>query len=351
MNKIIFNSEHVDIFKNLIKKSDEIIIISPYLSFFKNFDITNYNVNLRLYTKLTDNKKDAINAERYLVIEKLIKSYNKSNNEFLLFNITNLYSKIYIFKKNNNIHHAIVTSANYTSAGLEGTNEECGIVLDNISDLHYLINRLNLYLSCPVDKNNLLFQIKKFKNDIKKCTKTKHSIDKNFNIKVKYDSTSLLNNISSNIPTIWLKPLGTSDEIKNMTSEQIINFIAQRQKDKRCLFRNNPENVKVGDILICYIVKIRKVICIRRVSSSPAKASSNPQWPWSVNIAKIDGILDIKLKDNYQIDDLLSDFLMKYPNGYVDHYNNKDFRQIRRSDKLKLTEKFGKSAIESYLQH
>ena len=352
MNKVIFNSEHVGTFKSLLKISDEVIVMSPFLSFFKDFNIGDYNVNLKLYTKITENRKDAANAERYLVIEKLIDLYDKSKNEFLLFNIKNLHSKIYIFKKNKNIHHVIITSANYTSAGLEGTNEECGIVTDNINDLNSIKNYLNMFCACPVNKDSLIAQIKNIKPDISEYSKTNRLKTEKFNIKIEYDSTLIQNSISeADFPTIWLKPLGTSKEIENMTSRLIIRYIEQRKTDKQCSFRNNPKDVKVGDLLICYIVKIRKIICIRKVTSLPLKTDPDWQWPWSVKIESIDGLPDLQLNDNYRLDDLLSDFLNKNPNGYVDYYNNQNFRQIKRWDKLELTKEFGKSAIESYLQH
>lgn len=352
MNKILFNSEHINVIRNLTMQSDELIIVSPFLSKLKSFNIADYNVKLKLYTQISENIKDSVSANKYLFLENLINSYQTLNNDFVLFNIENLHSKIYLFKKNKKLHNAIITSANCTNAGLEGTNKECGVQINDDKNLKMIDDYIRSLNSCVVDKNDLLLQIKNIKSDIRRHLKCKKTKNENFDIQIKQDKKYLMDNIfNSKGLTIWLKPLGKSKEIQNMTVKEIENFISLRKQDNVCQFKDNTQNIKVGDILIFYVVKVRKVICIRKVTEPGVKENSNWNWPWNVGIEKIDGIYDLDSTDNYKIYDLLSDFLYKYPNSFVDKYNNKNFKQIRRQDRLELTKEFGKSAIESYINH
>ena len=215
---------------------------------------------------------------------------------------------------------------------------------------------INGFSEKEVNLDDLRQKIAKAETALKEITRGAGTAKRNSKtIKPEFVKNNLLQDLISNIANktnkVWLKPLYTTDMITQKNEQELINLKESRKCDTVCHFRNEPYEIQVGDILICYIVRVRQVLFVRRVTSNPSKTAPDWQWPWSVNIEPIDAIKDLEATDKYKIDDFLPDFFSKYPNGYVDFYKNRNFKQLRRQDKLKLTTEFGISALESYINH
>ena len=356
MPDLIYNSMHLETIKKQLSETDEFTIMSPFLATLSGLNLEDYKLNLKLITQIAEDYSEPINAQRFLFIKYLADKFSQQNRRFNLYNVSDLHSKIYLFKKNGIPESAIVTSANFTDAGIGGVNEECGMFITDDETLRNLDIYINGFSEKEVNLDDLRQKIAKAETALKEITRGAGTAKRNSKtIKPEFVKNNLLQDLISNIANktnkVWLKPLYTTDMITQKNEQELINLKESRKCDTVCHFRNEPYEIQVGDILICYIVRVRQVLFVRRVTSNPSKTAPDWQWPWSVNIEPIDAIKDLEATDKYKIDDFLPDFFSKYPNGYVDFYKNRNFKQLRRQDKLKLTTEFGISALESYINH
>jgi len=138
---------HFDQLKKLIRESDELLIVSPFLStdiyaLLEGLSAAKHIKSITLVTVLAAFDQ-AITQPRILC--NFIAFCVRNNIAYRLYIDEALHSKIYLFKKVNKPCYAVVTSANFTSKGLK-ENHETGVTITD-SDTLYNLER-NSVESC-----------------------------------------------------------------------------------------------------------------------------------------------------------------------------------------------------------
>lgn len=112
-NKIVTLKE---VLKKWIKKSDEVLICSPFISYNDVlFDLIEHKFKMTLICRLSH----PASPELFTKLNKLI---NK-NQSIYVYDDSSLHSKIYLFRKNGKALTAIIGSSNFTDSGIYSNKE------------------------------------------------------------------------------------------------------------------------------------------------------------------------------------------------------------------------------------
>ena len=254
------------------EKSDNIIIVSPFVS--KSLDFFPFErlKKLKKITLLTTLKPNDIEQPNKVKFFRQLFDFGKLQNVEIEILIDNsLHGKLYICQKSDTFFKAIITSANFTSSGLR-VNNEWGISIEDSE----IIERIALDLRNSIVIETITEKIlKEFENKINTVPKPKKTTyDLNLIDSIKLKTNPL--NISSNV-NYWLKPIGVSGDIipRNRIFDEIdcdLHF-----SDKK------PSGVKQDDILITYAVGHKNILSIYRVNSEVKHtAKEKDRWPYYV---------------------------------------------------------------------
>lgn len=143
----------------------------------------------------------------------------------------------------------------------------------------------------------------------------------------------------------WLKPIGTSADNKSLNQEKKADFAERCFGLKYCQFKYKVEKIKDGDILICYLSGVQQLIYVSEVKGGcgyykEPKNTAEERWPYYVNVKTYPSLLlDNKiylkdLKNKYLADDAVT--------KCISVTGAKDFKEIRRRDRLALDKDFSK---------
>ncbi|MDA3846701.1 MAG: phospholipase D family protein, partial [Vallitaleaceae bacterium] len=285
---------------NILEKMDELLIVSPFLM--DDFEEFLYEAKVMgikkvtLITTLKDNTSDLLHKADSLYsfsvkcLEHNIQAVIKIDNS--------LHGKIYITSSNGIPFKGIITSANFTNAGLN-RNHEWGVLLDESSELIEVIKDVNNVSSNPLSKKALEAIVSDIDRYIKVHGENKEP-------KIKLSVRKYINGDTEKKKgrkKYFFKPLGSSDEpftIDRKLSEdkQVIHFSKRR-----------PRAVGVGDILICYAVGVdTKLLGYFEVISEPKLIEvEGERWPWQVEVKNLDpeysnnwGIRNITINDTIE---------------------------------------------------
>ena len=297
-------SNHAQRIKKLAENCDEIIIVSPFL--FHDFEeilekiITNRIKKIILITTLKDDLKELSNKSVSFI--SLVEYLEKMNINWTIHINNKLHGKVYIFKNNEKINSAIITSANFTFNGMV-KNHEWGFELNDNDSLAKLNNQIfsNIqYKNIRIDQIiELMIEVDKFSKEIEKINRTEN---KNGEIARKILENTTKITIDKNL-NYFIKPVGASEE-------KI--WDGDFSQDEEMYFsRRRPNSVHINDYLFAYAVGPTSIISIFKVTSEPKHTGNKEhRWPWYVeveNITKKYGKVwnDIDLKINSCVEDYL----------------------------------------------
>ena len=290
INNLEIGTNHYERISALLKKSDSVIIASPYLMstfrhFFENLNLLHLK-RFHLITTLLPLSSDQINKVYSLFSLVNTTPFNDINFDLKISLNNRLHGKVYIFKKNNKYISAIITSANFTNNGLI-SNHEWGMEIFKAKDIHELEKGLLQSISVENISREEIGKMKQAADEFLELNP--NSTEDNINL----DLTNLILplNVSPQFDeniNYWLKPIGVTGDIipEGHSFEDVevglgdLNFSKQR-----------PKSVKPGDILIAYGVGTTKIFSVYRVTShaimvteqEKAQVEWYKRWPWYVN--------------------------------------------------------------------
>lgn len=317
---------------NYFKSSDEVVIVSPFLS--KSFDFFGFTKNkhlnkITLITTLKNDYNDQLSKINFF--KNLFKFGKKESIEIEILIDNSLHGKIYIFKKDNEYKNAIISSANFTRNGLKLNNEwgisfDDSIVIENING--NLISNIVLEPITETILNNLEIQFASNPPSKKVIVKTVNLV-----ATLKLKSNPFL------IPdknTIWLKPIGSSEHFINLNE----NY---SDATHDLYFARNPRGIKIGDILIAYAVGYKKVLSVFRVISSiKLTSNSSDRWHYYLegeNLTRFYG--NEWNKHSIHISDQKHNFILETKLNVTPSGTNSYGTLQRGGDKLRITNEFG----------
>lgn len=337
--KILNNihSNHYSDIKDMLVDADELKIVSPFLmesfdDFFNQLNETGIK-HISLTTTLKDNDADLFKKSNSLHSFCLNCQKNNISNSVYIDN--DLHGKIYIALKSGNPLQGIVTSANFTNAGLK-TNHEWGILIDDSHQLMQLIKEVQSAERSSLSTSELEEVIKKIDAfsrmyPVQKEPKISLTVNDIFS-KKKHAVTS--------DKRYFIKPVGVSDDPftesrKLSTGIQELHFSKKR-----------PASVREGDVLICYGVGTTKLLGYFEVIEGPYYLEgTSSRWPWEV---KGKNLCPAYSQSWNTFDNTLSNIQESYNSDVPITKNNKgnNLNGLKYgSDKIQLTEEFANHVI------
>jgi HKD family nuclease len=328
-------SNHFNYIKHLLVDTDELHIISPFLM--ESFDIFFDEIKdmgikkISLVTTLKDDNLDLIkksNSLHSFCINCLTHSI-----DYGVFINNKLHGKIYISSKDGMPYKAIITSANFTEAGL-GFNHEWGVQIDDSNQIKKIIDDLSNVSSHALTNDEITNIISRIDSYIDSSGETKKL---KINLKVS-DLIKRRVNIRKSDIRYFIKPVGWSDRPFS-TNRSLSNNIEKLHFSKR-----KPSAVRVGDILICYAVGTTKLLGYYEVIEEPVFLEGADRWPWEVKAKNLS--IDYSQRWNFfnnTISSILSTYDSTEPITFV---GGKSLGALNfGADKIRLTEEFAKHLI------
>ncbi len=338
--KIITNSTytHLDLIKKCAALSDELIIASPFLSsdIYKLLEMVDFNKTIKKITLLSVLESFDQSLSKPQILYNF-KSYCDNNNILCCIKIDELlHSKIYIFKNNNKLIKAIVTSANFTSKGL-CVNHETGISTNDINNIDEWENEI-FCNSVEITKTEIETLIDAANNHKKKFPVSENP-PKQFNPwdflntnKFKYNKFKFLDH------DYYIKPVGTLDDPYKYNEPISTDLHFSRRKP----------HVKKGDIFICYAVGPQNLLgYYENISDEPLFSTKYERWPWYIK----SNCLSPKYSNFYWEHDI---FLYKAVEAFKVQYPNEELTNVGGftlgalqwgQDKIKLSKHFAEYLI------
>ncbi|MGK9185341.1 NgoFVII family restriction endonuclease [Priestia filamentosa] len=267
-------STHYNNIKSILLDADELKIISPFLmesfdDFFSQLSGKGIK-HITLTTTLKDNNPDLLKKSNSLYSFCL--NCRKNNISYSVHIDNKLHGKIYISLKSGTPLQGIITSANFTNAGLE-TNHEWGVLIDDTSQLLKLISEINTVES-------RVLSTKELEEIIKKIDAFSQASFMPPEPKISLTVSDILNKRKHTVTSdkrYFIKPVGVSD---NPFSEhrRLSTDVQNLHFSKR-----KPIAVRKGDILICYGVGTTKLLGYFEVVEGPYYLEgASSRWPWEV---------------------------------------------------------------------
>lgn len=192
MTEFISNNEcknHKDKVIEMISKSDEVIVVSPFLSDDYEFIIEKSN-GLKKITIITNLEKYDDTASKVISLYEFSGACKKHNIDFVLKNDGNLHGKVYLFFKTRNPIGVLVTSANFTKNGFVN-NKEYGLFTTDRLIQEQIIQEVNKDDLITVPEKDLVSMkndAERFLSENKPINRPKFNLSKYFS---RYDSSKV----------------------------------------------------------------------------------------------------------------------------------------------------------------
>lgn len=354
INNLNHTASHRNRIISLFNTSDNVLIASPFLMedfnlFFDELRATQLS-EIHLVTTIPPNSREQI--KKIEALSSLVGlSIVKSKKLQCKISINNkLHGKVYIFKRHGDYVSAIISSANFTNAGLE-RNHEWGVeIFDKLE-----IANLEETIISTIEYSDLTSEI------IQEMKQTVEEFQLNLGVNeeklIELDLIALLLNSVFPFDTsvnYWLKPIGATEfpVEEGRLFEEIeydLHFSNRR-----------PNSVNLGDIIIAYGVGSRQILSLYRVNSDPQIVSEEDindeewyeRWPWYVN--------GINLTPDFgrswwihrlYIGQLEKDFLRLDGQNEVTAVGGRSLGALRfGKDKLMLSHEFAKYVINKVME-
>ncbi|MGG1679519.1 restriction endonuclease PLD domain-containing protein [Neobacillus sp. NRS-1170] len=328
-------SNHFNYIKYLLVDADELHIISPFLM--ESFDIFFDEIKdmgikkISLVTTLKDDNLDLIKKSNSL--HSFCFNCLTHSIDYKIFIDNKLHGKIYISSKDNVPYKAIITSANFTEAGL-GFNHEWGIQIDDSNQIRKIIDDLSNVSSHALTNDeitNIISRIDSYTDSSGETKKPK------IDLKVS-DLIKKRAKIHKSDIRYFIKPVGWSDRPFS-TNRSLSNNIEKLHFSKR-----KPSAVRVGDILICYAVGTTKLLGYYEVIDEPVFLEDAERWPWEVKAKNLS--IDYSQRWNF-FNNTISSIQATYDSPEpITFVGGKSLGALNfGADKIRLTEEFANHLI------
>lgn len=268
------NSNHYNHIKSLLLNANEIYIISPFLM--ESFEVFFHEIKdigikrITLTTTLKDNSPDLFKKANSLF--SFCINCLSHNIDYRVHIDNKLHGKIYIASKDGEPLRGIITSANFTEAGL-GYNHEWGVQVDDPVQLKKLLDDIFRVSSCALSKEeleNIIVKIDSYSKDFGEPKVPNPDLKVNRFIRHMIE-------ISKSDKRFFIKPVGWSGQHFS-TDRTLSGDVETLHFSKR-----RPAAVRVGDVLICYAVGTTKLLGYFEVREEPIYSiAESDRWPWSV---------------------------------------------------------------------
>lgn len=264
------STSHFDQVQKLISKSDEMVVVSPFMStdllaLLDRLALSSYVRKLTLVTVLRAYKQSLINGP---ILYNLSWYCAEKGIQLKVYVDECLHSKIYLFRKNGKASSAIITSANFTIKGLL-SNHETGVLLSDKVQME------------PLEKSILKGCRRVSEDELERvntaATRFKEKHGSPAAEKEKFDPYKYLDEEKQQPQfypnrTVYIKPVGDKDN----------HFTEDMRIGENLHFSKLRPHVQIGDILICYGVGTQYILGYFEVASAPMYDESNERWPWYV---------------------------------------------------------------------
>jgi HKD family nuclease len=349
-------NNHEKRIRQLFEDSDDIVLASPFLmpdfaSFLNATDLSNLN-RLHLVTTLVPKSPDQITKANSLF--SLINFPNiESGRINCQFSINNrLHGKIYIFKRKNEYVAAIITSANFTDAGLS-KNHEWGIEIYNPTEIENLEHSILETISVPNISFDEVREMKLATDEFsaKLPGGIVSQVDLDLTKYISYKNLSL--KIGDNVQ-FWIKPIGE-------TNNPILPHRVFDEPTRRLNFsKTKPTGVKLNDILITYGVGTRgKILSVYRVTTSPEKMSESQlekeemfeRWPWYVVGENLTPDFGANwFENNILAENLMDEYLAQNPEMPITAVGGRSLGALQwGADKINLAPDFARFVLQNVI--
>jgi hypothetical protein len=250
--------------------SDEILIVSPFLSEDLSFFPFNELTHLRKITLITRLKP--FTADQFQKVEFLLCLYEFSQNhdielEVLIDNF--LHAKVYVSLKNGQYVEGVVTSANFNRHGFI-INNEWGVALTDPIEISAMVAEMRKYVFLePLS----LHTVQKMKQLADRQPRKSREKEAGLDLSKLLDVSNNPLHVSSKT-TYWLKPIGVTD-----------NPIPWGEpfghKEYPLHFARRPSGVRIGDIMIAYAIGHGNVLSVYEINSGINKVNDEEdRWPY-----------------------------------------------------------------------
>lgn len=266
------NDNHLKAVKDLLGKSDEALIVSPFVSSYAVGNLEKWFAagfkKLAFITTLKEKDPDQLN--KVPVLLELFNQKKKYSYKLTVRIDNSLHGKLYIGVKDGNFVGGIITSANFTENGLRN-NHEWGVYFTEKNTLADIYDKTLKDTTIEITENDLLIMKQWMdQNNIK--------VDKSPTIDVSFIDM-IKHKISSNTSvTYWLKPLGKSPN-------PVPYYESFGSGNHKITFtKKNPSGVKEGDVLIAYSVRSQQLISVFVAGKERGRLThfdrpEDEQWP------------------------------------------------------------------------
>jgi hypothetical protein len=330
------SSNHYNYIKTILLKGNELHIVSPYLmESFEKFvnEIVDMGIeNITLTTTLKDNDPDLFKKANSL--HSFCVNCFKHGIDYSVYIDNKLHGKIYLSLLDGEPIQGIITSANFTDAGL-GFNHEWGVLVDDSNQLKQMMNDIDNVRVPALSEEDLVNIIVKIDNYSKNFGEPK-------NPQLDLEVSGLINQqekINKSDLRYFIKPVGWSQQHFS-TSRVLSNNVETLHFSKR-----RPTKVRVGDVLICYGVGTTKLLGYFEVLEEPINSMvQGDRWPWSVKAKNLCPEYSERWNTfNNTISSIQVSYKLKMP---VTNAGGKTLGALNfGADKIQLTEEFGKHVI------
>ena len=192
MTEFISNSgfkNHEDKVVEMISKSDEIIVVSPFLSDDCK-SIIEESKGLKKITIITNLEKYDDTASKVISLYEYSEICKNHNIDFVLKNDGKLHGKVYIFLKEGKSIGVLVTSANFTKNGFINNNEYGLFTTDRLIQEQIIqeVNKDDLITVPEKDLVSMKNDAERFLRENKPINRPKFNLSKYFS---RYDSSKV----------------------------------------------------------------------------------------------------------------------------------------------------------------
>lgn len=321
----------------LMSESDEFILVSPFLM--GNFDSIFKEVKsqslkkIRLITTIKDNQPEIF--RKVNAIKSFILGCASKGIDFTVQVDNDLHGKIYISVNNGLPVKGIITSANFTERGIS-IGHEWGVELTDSNELKKIIKDLNTVVTKPLSYETLIkisdvvdkHPLKQvYLEDVKVDIKVSHLLQKK-------DSHAVNTEIR-----YFIKPVGSKE---SPYTEQM----HPKSGIEELHFAKKPVAVRRGDILICYGVKVKKLLGYFEVTTDYDLVRQGNRWPWGV---QAQNLLPDYSEHWEMFDNTLANVQSSYVGAtHVTEYGGDNLNSLMYGqDKIRLTQEFAKHLIDT----
>lgn len=348
MNNLIIENlkdSHVNAVKSLLSRSDQAIIVSPFISSDAVGMLKKELSRLNSLTLVTTFKRDDFDQIKKIPVFRSLFSIYDAKRTMLSLRVDNkLHGKVYIGIKSGKYIGAIITSANFTRNGLV-VNHEWGHYTEDSYEISQMTKQILQDTECDIDREALAIMEKVLCNS--------GLPDNTVRPKVSIDLLDVVRPIHVSYGdeiTFWLKPLGSIDNPISLEAKFDCNPF-------RMTFARGVKSIKEGDVIIAYAVKARKILSI--FTATPEKGmighfenEREKRWPYFV----VCDNRTIQFGANWSIlnlslDSLSKSFLNSHPQSFL-HHESKTLSVFQWGlDRLRINREFAKYIIEEVIKH